>query len=180
MTARQEALGAVQRLLFPRIARLYAIGPDDLRLHPDYNGCQNLVFFYTRAAAHRVLRVSFRDDRPPDQVLAELDFIRYLHENRVRASPPVASRHGRCLAVIASGASRFAVVSFEPAPGHRLPDKGYRYRAGAAIDEYSRKMSWPTTRSPASSRHRTARSGSAFNACSWRWQGFPTTRTPTG
>ncbi len=38
--------------------------------------------------------------------------------------------------VISSGFCQFAVVSFERAPGHRLPDKGYKYRDGASIDEY--------------------------------------------
>lgn len=138
MTTRLEALEAIQQQLRPRIARLYAIEPDDLQLYPAYDGCQNLVFFVKRDAAHHVLRVSFRDDRPPDQILAELDFIRYLHENGVRVSPPVESRQGRYLEVISSDSLQFAVVSFERAPGHRLPDKGYRYRDGASIDEYYR------------------------------------------
>jgi len=137
MTTRQEALEAIQQqLLLPQIARLYAIEPDDLQLYPDYDGCQNLVFFYKRDAAHHVLRVSFRNDRPPDQILAELDFIRYLHENGVRVSPPVESLEGRYMEVISSDSYQFAVVSFERAPGHRLPDKGYKYRDGASIDEY--------------------------------------------
>lgn len=127
----------MQRLL-PRIARLYAVEPDDLQLHPEYDGCQNLVFFYTIDTARRVLRVSFRDDRPPDQILAELDFVCYLHENGVRVSPPVASLQGRYLEVISSDSSQLAVVSFERAPGHRLPDNGYRYRDGVPIDEYYR------------------------------------------
>jgi Ser/Thr protein kinase RdoA (MazF antagonist) len=136
MTTRQEALEAIQQLLLPQIARLYAIELDDLQLYPDYDGCQNLVFFYKRDTAHYVLRVSFRNDRPPDQILAELDFIRYLYENGIRVSPPVESLEGRYMEVISSDAYQFAVVSFERAPGHRLPDKGYRYRDGASIDEY--------------------------------------------
>jgi Ser/Thr protein kinase RdoA (MazF antagonist) len=136
MTTRQEALEAVQQLLLPHIARLYGIQPDDLQLYPHYDGCQNLVFFYKREAADYVLRVSFRDDRSPDQILAELDFIGYLHENGVRVSPPAESQEGRPMEVISSGSCQFAVVSFERAPGHRLPDKGYKYRDGASIEEY--------------------------------------------
>jgi len=136
MTTRQEAFETVHKLLLPQIAGLYGIEPDDLKLYPEYDGCQNLVFFYTSGTAQRVLRVSFRSDRTPDQILAELDFIRYLHENGVRVSPPVESLEGRYLELISGDSEQFAVVSFERAPGHRLPDKGYRYRDGASIDEY--------------------------------------------
>ena len=134
---RQEALETIQQqLLLPQIAKLYAIEPDDLQLYPDYDGCQNLTYFYKRNDIHHVLRVSFRNDRSPDQILAELDFIRYLHENGVRVSPPVESLEGRYMEIISSDFYQFAVVSFERAPGHRLPDKGYKYRDGASIDEY--------------------------------------------
>jgi len=135
MTARDEALRTVQHLL-PQIARLYAIVPDDLQLHSAYDGCQNLVFFYRRGTGRYVLRISFRTDRPPDQILAELDFILYLHQNGVRVSPPARSLEGRYMEVVSSDSSQFAVVSFGRAPGYRLPDKGYRYRDGACIDEY--------------------------------------------
>lgn len=136
LTTRQQALEEIQKHLLPRIARLYGIEPQELQLYPDYDGCQNIVFFYKKDSAHRVLRVSFRDDRRPDQILAELDFIRYLHENGARVSPPVESLEGRHLELISSDSCQFAVVSFERAPGHRLPDMGYRYRDGASIDEY--------------------------------------------
>lgn len=135
MPTREKALIEIQKLL-PKIAKLYKISPGELQLIPDYEGCQNLVYFYDRGASPAVLRISFRDERGPDQILAELDFIRYLHDNGVRVSPPVPSANGRHLEVIASDAYQFAVVSFERAPGHRLPDMGYRYRDGAAIEEY--------------------------------------------
>lgn len=135
VTTREKALEEIQKII-PQIARLYQIDPHELQLCPDYDGCQNIVFFYMSDAAHRVLRVSFRDDRQPDQILAELDFIRYLHDNGVRVSPPVESLKGRYVEVISSDSCQYAVVSFERAPGHRLPDMGYRYRDGASIDEY--------------------------------------------
>ena len=136
MATRHEALGAIQQLLLPQIAGLYGVEPADLHLYSDYDGCQNLVFFYKKGAADYVLRVSYRDDRPPDLILAELDFIRFLYENGVRVSPPVESQEGRYMEVISQGCPQFAVVSFERAPGHRLPDRGYKYRDGASIDEY--------------------------------------------
>jgi Ser/Thr protein kinase RdoA (MazF antagonist) len=136
MTSRREALEATQQLLLTRIARLYEIQPDELQLCAGDDGCQNLVFFYRRHAHERVLRVSFREDRQPDQILAELDFVCYLHQNGVRVAPPVESVEGRRMEVVSAGPHQFAVVSFERAPGHRLADRGYRYRDGASIEEY--------------------------------------------
>lgn len=135
MTTRQEALEAIQQTM-PRISRLYSVEPNCLQLHPDYDGCQNIVFYYKKGEAHFVLRVSFREDRSPDLILAELDFIRYLHESGVRVSLPVESQEGRYMEVIPSDSCTFTIVSFERAPGYRLPDKGYKYRDGASIDEY--------------------------------------------
>ena len=132
---RQEALDAMPPLL-PQIADLYGVSSDALRLCPGCDGCQNLVFFYDRGAARRVLRVSFREDRSPGEILAELDFVRYLHGHGVRVSAPVESREGQVMHMIPSGPCRLAVASFERAPGHRLPDRGYRYRDGASIEEY--------------------------------------------
>lgn len=136
MPTRSQALEIIQTQALSQIADLYDVEPNDLRLYPDYDGCQNIVFFYDKGSAHRVLRVSFRDDRPPEQILAELDFVRYLHDNGVHVSPPVESRTGRYMEVISSDSQKFVAVSFERAPGHRLPDQGYRYRDGASIDEY--------------------------------------------
>jgi Ser/Thr protein kinase RdoA (MazF antagonist) len=133
---RQVALESIRQSLLPQLAELYSVEPDDIRLLPDYHEGQNLVFFYERTAVEYVLRVSFRDDRVPDQILAELDFVNYLYEHGVRVSRPIVSREGRFMEILQSDDHRFAVVSFERARGHRLPDRGYQYREGVLIDEY--------------------------------------------
>jgi Ser/Thr protein kinase RdoA (MazF antagonist) len=138
MPTRHEALASIRQSLLPQLAELYSVKPEDLHLNPEYDGCQNLVFFYQRAAVDHVLRVSFREDRSPDQILAELDFVNYLHGHGVRVSRPVESREGRMMEIVSSDDHHFAAVSFERARGHRLPDRGYRYRDGAPVEEYFR------------------------------------------
>ena len=136
LTTRTQALRTVQQSLLPEIENLYAIKPDQLQLCPDYEGCQNLVFFYARKTTDYVLRVSYRDDRTPDQIHAELDFIHFLYECDVRVSPPIKSREGRYVEVLSADDRQLVFVAFAKAPGHRLPDRGYRYRDGAPIEEY--------------------------------------------
>lgn len=133
---RAQALNTVQQVLLPQITKLYALRVDDLHLCPGHEGCQNVVFFYTRDAKDYVLRISYRPDRTPDQIHAEIDFIHYLHDHGVRVSRGVRSQQGQYVEVLTADGHEFVVVAFEKAPGHRLPDMGYRYRDQAPIDEY--------------------------------------------
>lgn len=141
MTDRDQTLMSIQHLLRPQIEKLYRIRLDDLHLQPGYQGCQNLVFYYSKDSAEPtpadyVLRVSFRKDRPPEQIEAELDFVLFLFEHGVRVSPPVRSQEGRYAEVLWVNDTPLTFVSFIKAPGHRLPDRGYRYRDGVSIQEY--------------------------------------------
>ena len=120
LTTRTQALRAVLQVLLPQIENLYAIKPDHLQLYSDYEGCQNLVFFYARETTDYVLRVSYRDDRTSDQIHAELDFIHFLYEHGVRVSPPIKSREGRYVEVLSADDRQLVFVAFAKAPGHRL------------------------------------------------------------
>lgn len=115
---------------------LYGIRSEELQLYPEYEGCQNLVFFYASKGIDYVLRVSFRTDRPPKQIHAELDFVLFLHENGVRVCPPAKSLEGRYADVLWANGMPFTVVAFTKAPGYRVPDRDYKYRDGVDIKEY--------------------------------------------
>jgi Ser/Thr protein kinase RdoA (MazF antagonist) len=133
---RDLAVHSIQRALLPQIAVLYALNEDDLHLYPGYNGCQNLVFFCIKNAASYLLHISYRDDRTCEQILAEIDFIHYLHAHGVRVSRAVTSRRDRYVEVFIAYNHQFFLVAFENAQGHRLPGKEYRYRDHVSINEY--------------------------------------------
>ena len=136
MITRNQALNIVQQALLPQITSLYALSRDDLHVYPGYEGCQNLVFFYTKNAMNYVLRISYRDDRTTEQIRAEIDFIHYLHAHGVRVSRAVKSQQDCYVEEITTHDQQFILVAFERAPGHRLPDKGYQYRDQVSTDEY--------------------------------------------
>ena len=117
-------------------ARLFGTSKDRLGKFDDYEGCANLVYKYERNDQPRVLRISYRPDRPVELIQAELHFVNYLAAGGVRVSSPVPSENGNLIEIIPAGGIPFIAVSFVKGRGMRVPDNNYRYRDGAPIQEY--------------------------------------------
>lgn len=117
-------------------ASLYGVPVPALTLYPDYLGCQNLVYDYTLHDQAQILRVTFKTDRPLNQVEAEVDFITYLSDHGVRVSKAVPSNRGNPVEALQVNGQMFIIVSFEKARGMRVPDNHYRYREGGTLEEY--------------------------------------------
>jgi Ser/Thr protein kinase RdoA (MazF antagonist) len=115
---------------------LYGTSTDSLGKFPDYEGCANLVYQFERGGQWRLLRISYRENRPVELIQAELHFVNYLAENGVRVSTPVRSENGNWLEVIHAAGLPFIIVAFVKGRGMRVPDNQYRYREGAPIQEY--------------------------------------------
>ena len=157
MSFRSNLIEQLQGSNLDELCGRYGISMDSLALHPEYDGCQNIIYYCSlhdagaRASrteqpktlqcpshhkATHVLRITFRPDRSDAQILAEVDFVRYLYEQGASVSPPLASRNNKLVERMSvSGRELYAVV-FHKAPGIRLPDNGYRYREGVPISEY--------------------------------------------
>ena len=117
-------------------ARLFGTSKDQLGKYDDYEGCANLVYHYENQGQPRILRLSFRPDRPVALIQAELHFIEYLAAGGVRVSRPQPSKNGNLLEVIPTSVTDFIAVAFTKGTGMRLPDNEYRYRQGVSINEY--------------------------------------------
>lgn len=133
---RQEIITLCEREVLPQAARLFGTTQGALIPYADYEGCQNLVFDYERGGRPLILRISYRTERPLEQIQAELHFVNYLAEHGVRVARPVPSLRGREIEPIDAGGIAFVVVCFEKGRGMRVPDNGYRYREDAPIEEY--------------------------------------------
>jgi len=116
--------------------RRFQLDPGALDQFEAYEGCQNLVYACQRQGCPVILRVSFRADRSYDQIKAEMDYIRFLCENGVRAAQPLASDHGRFVETLTLRDINLYLVCFERGEGMRVPDNHYRYRQDAPIEEY--------------------------------------------
>jgi Ser/Thr protein kinase RdoA (MazF antagonist) len=117
-------------------AHLFGTSKAALGKFDDYEGCANLVYYYDFKGQPRVLRLSYRPDRPLEMIQAELHFVEYLAEHGVRVARPVPSINGQLIEVILAGEISFVSVAFVRGKGMRVPDNGYRYRQGAPIEEY--------------------------------------------
>jgi Ser/Thr protein kinase RdoA (MazF antagonist) len=117
-------------------AALYGAPQGALMPYAETLGCQNLVFDYTLGEQPMILRISYRPDRPLEQIQAEVDFINYLADHGVRVSRAVPSRQGNLVERLEREGQPFHIVAFIKGKGMRVPDNQYRYRPGASIDEY--------------------------------------------
>jgi len=133
---RAEIVEVCETQVLDTAARLFGAKQDRLIKFADYEGCANLVYEYERDGRPLILRISFRPERPVEQIQAELHFINYLADGGVRVSRPLPSQNGNLVETIQADGIPFIVVSFVKGRGMRVPDNEYRYREGVPIDKY--------------------------------------------
>ena len=133
---RTEIAQLCERDVLETAVRLFGTSKEALGKFDDYEGCANLVYQYEHDGQPRILRISYRPDRPAEVIQAELHFVEYLAEAGMRVSRPVPSVNGNLLEIIPAGGIPFIAVSFTRGRGMRVPDNGYRYREGVPIQEY--------------------------------------------
>ncbi|MFW9992282.1 MAG: phosphotransferase enzyme family protein [Candidatus Odinarchaeota archaeon] len=81
-------------------------------------GLANLMYEYWKDDKFYMLRVS--SEKPRDQILAELDWIRYLRDNGVSASKPVPSNQDKLVETVSYRDRLLHCVSFEKAAGQSV------------------------------------------------------------
>lgn len=133
---REQLIARHEPEIIEQAVQIYQLDPGNLDQFIAYEGCENLVYACARQAQPVILRVSYRPDRNGDQILAELDFIRFLGSNGVRAAQPILSEDGNLVETLSLGDLVLYLVCFQRGPGMRVPDNGYRYRQDAPIEEY--------------------------------------------
>jgi Ser/Thr protein kinase RdoA (MazF antagonist) len=133
---REEITQICDQQVLDEAARLFGTSKSSLSKIADYEGCANLVYEYPRDGQARMLRITYRPERPVEVVQAELHFVNYLAEGGVRVSRAVLSENGNLLEVIPAEGIPFIVASFIKGRGMRVPDNDYRYRVGAPMEEY--------------------------------------------
>jgi Ser/Thr protein kinase RdoA (MazF antagonist) len=133
---REEITSICDSEVLDTVSHIFGTREDALKLVAGYEGCANLVYEYEHDGQPRILRISFRPDRPAEQIQAELHFVNYLAEHGVRVSRPIPSQNGNLLETLLVRRIPLHIVTFVKGGGMRVPDNGYRYREGAPIEEY--------------------------------------------
>ena len=133
---RNKIVEVCERDVLDTAVRLFGASKDQLSKFDDYEGCANLVYQFKRDDQPRILRISYRSDRPIALIQAELHFVNYLADNGMRVARPMPSEAGNLVEVIPAAGIPFIAVAFAKGRGMRVPDNGYRYREGIPIKEY--------------------------------------------
>ncbi len=102
-----------------------------------HEGGRNLVYACQaegREAA--ILRIAFLPDRSRADILAEAEYVRYLHDHGGSVANVLSSVNGNLTEEITHDNHTYHVCLFEKVKGKRFIENNYRYRDGVPIAEY--------------------------------------------
>lgn len=123
--------------LLPSASESYGLEGYEFKLASAHDGGRNVVYYCEKeGASAKVLRIAFLKDRSRTDLLAEVEYIRYLYEHGGSVSNVVTSRKGNLLEEITHDNHTFFVCLFERAKGKLLAENNYRYREGVPLTEY--------------------------------------------
>ncbi|GAB2565168.1 Ser/Thr protein kinase RdoA (MazF antagonist) [Gracilibacillus alcaliphilus] len=123
--------------LLPLISELYGLEGYEISLIDTQEGGRNVVYNGEKEGADaKIIRIAFLPDRSREELLGELEYIRYLFERGGNVSDVVNSKKGKLLEEITHDDHTFFVCLFEKARGKKLAENNYQYREGVLITEY--------------------------------------------
>jgi Ser/Thr protein kinase RdoA (MazF antagonist) len=123
--------------LLPSVKELYGLEEYKIRLIEAHDGGRNVIYNCEKEGDNsKILRVAFLNDRRREDLLGEVEYIRYLYENGGSVSNVISSRKGNLMEEIFHNSHTFFICLFEKAKGKMLVENNYRYREGAPITEY--------------------------------------------
>lgn len=136
LTTYQET-ASIGDALLNRVMELYELGGYEIRQIPGHEGGRNVVYDCVKEGAEgRILRISFLPDRSREDLLGELEYVRYLFEHGGDVANVIDSKHGRLLEEILYAGRTYRASVFVKAPGKLLAENHYQYRQGVPIREY--------------------------------------------
>lgn len=132
-----EVVKIADAYLLPLVSELYGLEGYEIRPVKAQSGGRNVVYNCEKEGADtKILRIAFLNDRSREELLGEVEYIRYLFEHGGSVSKVVSSRKGNLLEEISHNNHTFFVCLFEKARGKKLVENNYRYREGVPITEY--------------------------------------------
>lgn len=116
---------------------MYGLEGYEIKLIAGHDGSRNIVYSCEQEGDEpKIIRISFLTDRTREDLLSELEFVRYLYEHGASVSNVVQSLKGHLLEEITLDDQTFFICMFHKAKGKLLAENHYRYREGVPITEY--------------------------------------------
>ncbi|HCL02486.1 MAG TPA: aminoglycoside phosphotransferase [Lachnoclostridium phytofermentans] len=109
----------------------------EIRQIKPHEGGRNVVYSCEKVGAGaKIIRIAFLSDRSREDILGEVEYIRYLFENGGSVSNVIGSRKGHLVEEITHDNHTLFISLFEKAKGKMLVENHYQYREGVPLTEY--------------------------------------------
>ncbi|MBD0380939.1 phosphotransferase enzyme family protein [Paenibacillus sedimenti] len=132
-----EVVQIAEAYLLQLVSELYGLEGYETRPVKAHSGGRNIVYNCEKEGTDtKILRIAFLNDRSREELLGEVEYIRYLFEHGGSVSNVVSSKKGDLLEEITHNNHTFFVCLFEKARGKKLVENNYRYREGVPLTEY--------------------------------------------
>lgn len=123
--------------LLPLVTKLYELEDYDIKLINPHEGGRNVVYNCEKeGTGAKIIRISFLNDRTLEDMMGEVEYIRYLFRHGGSVSNVISSRNGKLVEEISYEEHTFFISLFEKAKGKMLVENNYKYREGVPINEY--------------------------------------------
>ncbi|MFC3746943.1 phosphotransferase enzyme family protein [Paenibacillus sp. GCM10012306] len=132
-----EVVQIGETYLLPLVVELYGLGDYDISRIAPHEGGRNIAYSCAKEGADaKIIRLAYLTDRSREDILAEVEYVRFLFEHGGSVSNVISSQNGNLLEVITHQDYNFYITVFDKARGKRLLDNHYQYREGVPITEY--------------------------------------------
>lgn len=131
-----EAVKIGDTHLLPIILKLYGLEDYKISLIGSDGGWNVVYDCEKERACSKITRISFLGNRSRQDLLGEVEYIRYLYKNGGSVPNVISSLNGNLLEEITHDNHKFFVCQFEKVKGKRFVDNNYQYREGVPISEY--------------------------------------------
>lgn len=132
-----EIIKIADSYLLPRITQLYELEGYEISRIGAHEGGRNIAYNCANEGhSEKIIRITYLSDRSKEDLLGEVEYIRYLFEHGGSVSNLINSSPGNLLEEISYENHSFFICLFEKARGKLLVEDNYRYREGVPITEY--------------------------------------------
>lgn len=132
-----EVVTAADSYLLPMVSELYDMKNWTISRIASHEGGRNVVYRCEKPGeAGRIIRISFLPDRSEEDILAEVEYVRYLAEHGASVANVICSVKNRLMEKVTYQEHNYYICLFEKAPGKLLVENNYRYRDGVPLTEY--------------------------------------------
>ncbi len=124
--------------LLPAIVERYGLeGASCIEPVPAHEGGRNVFYRCSMEGDNdRMIRIAYLPDRNREDLLGEIEYIRYLVDHGANVADVLPAQDGSLLVEMDHDGHTYYVCLFKKARGILLVDNQYRYRKGAPLSEY--------------------------------------------